>query len=156
MEDVIYIVIGLLWLVFTFYTQSKKKKQREAQKGKPASTSSETPKSFFEQLFADQPATREPNQEVLSELDLEYQDVAEKEKSPSSFVEEYEKMGIKSLEDTQLKNYGTNVGGTGVIEQENEQDFDPEMIVEEKSKEGLEFDLRRAVIMAEILERPYS
>jgi len=140
----------------TFYTQSKKKKQREAQKGKPASTSSETPKSFFEQLFADQPATREPNQEVLSELDLEYQDVAEEEKSPSSFVEEYEKMGIKSLEDTQLKNYGTNVGGTGVIEQENEQDFDPEMIVEEKSKEGLEFDLRRAVIMAEILERPYS
>ena len=156
MEDVIYIIIGLLWLVFTFYTQSKKKKQREAQKGKPAQTSSETPKSFFEQIFSEQPATQGEFQEILNEPDIEYPDFEETDEAPSSFVEEYEKMGIKSLEETRLKNYGSGIGGIGDIDHESEEDFDPENLIEREHKQGLEFDLRKAVIMAEILERPYS
>ncbi len=156
MEDVIYIIIGLLWLVFTFYTQSKKKKQREAQKGKPVQTSSETPKSFFEQIFSEQPATQDKFQEILTEPEIEYQDFDEADEEPSSFVEEYEKMGIKSLEETQLKNYRKGIDGIGGIDHESEQDFDPESSLENEHKQGLEFDLRKAVIMAEILERPYS
>jgi len=159
MEDLIYIVLGLLWLVFTFYTQSRKKKQREAQQGKAktATQSSETPKSFFEQVFVEAPSPVEVEaEEHIPEAEMTQSEFFEERKARSTFEEEYEKMGIKSLEDKNYNSRKDEAGKSGKnnlvkkhgFEYGNDSDFG--------EIEGLEFDLKKAVIMAEILERPYS
>jgi hypothetical protein len=155
MEDVIYIVLGLLWLVFTFYTQSRKRKQREAQKSKPTAQSSETPKSFFEQIFTEAPSPVELDEEPIPEADLIQTEVIQDKRIRSTFEEEYEKMGIKSLEDTELRIQNFKAEESGKINLEKKHGFESEFESDFDKEEGLEFDLKKAVIMAEILERPY-
>jgi hypothetical protein len=156
MEDLIYIVLGLLWLVFTFYTQSQKRKQREAQNGKPATQSSKTPKSFFEQIFTETPSPIEVDEEPVPEPELAQPEILQDKKFRSSFEEEYEKLGIKSLEDTKLRIREDKVMDSGKKNLEKKHGFESGNTSDFEEHEGLEFDLKKAVIMAEILERPYS
>ena len=157
MEDVIYIIIGLLWLVFTFYVQSKKKKkQQEARSGQPSTPSSQQPKTFFEKIFSEDLSPQPQYQEPEPELEEEFLEYENENNSPGSFREEYEKLGVRSLEQNPLKNTETKgmiYSESGI---ENELEITSKQGVGKEPEEGLEFDLRTAVIMAEILERPYS
>ena len=72
MEDLIYILLGLAWLFFTFYTQYRKKKQRELQSSK--STDSEhTPqkKSLLEELFSENEMFQERKDTPFPSLDYD-------------------------------------------------------------------------------------
>jgi hypothetical protein len=156
MEDVIYIVLGLLWLIFTFYIQSKKKKQREAQQSNAPPQSPQSPKSFFDQLFVEQTPVPEPVDEEITEPEVVKAEAPKTQRRRSTFEEEYEKLGIKSLEDTQLRFQGSQGVDSGKNNLEKKHEFDPGKQGEVEAEEGLEFDLKKAVIMAEILKRPYT
>lgn len=156
MEDVIYIVLGLLWLIFTFYIQSKKKKQREAQQGNTPPASSQSQKSIFDQIFVEETHIPEPVEEEITVPEVVQADTPKTERRRSTFEEEYEKLGIKSLEDTQLRIRVYEGGDLGKNNLGKRQEFELENEGEDGAKEGLEFDLKKAVIMAEILKRPYT
>jgi hypothetical protein len=154
MDDYIYIILGLLWLVFTFYTQSKKqKKKKEQAQSKPSpEVTTKKPTSLFEQLFREEMPEEEPTPV------FEEPTVLPEEKQTStykSFREEYSSLGIQSLEGSRGKYY--EEGQKSIYKKEDDKTIAEALnSLKDPKRETIHFDLRKAVILAEILKRPYA
>ena len=170
MEDWIYIVIGLLWLVFTFYTSSKKRKQKLQEKPKPSQTSHDSSeKNILEELFGKTEINKQHtdplrpysgNELVFEGAEVENDDFTDTE----TFEDEYEDKGINSIE-TVGNRYYSDANKTSfqeVVKQAQSHRIDEvdavDLHIEEPDDEIIkkDFNLRKAVIYKAILERPYD
>lgn len=159
MDDLIYLLLFVAWIVFAIYRNNQKKKLREQQKakstsGEPEDMQKESPGTLLEEILLGEQVTRyeeEPAYEVedTSRITGE-KTIYEDKRTPMDFDDEYNLRGITSIEESDL-NTGKERSEEGKIPLEKIQimDFD------EKEKEPFEFDLRKAVIYSEILNRRY-
>jgi len=148
MEDIIYILIGVLWLVFTFYTQQKKRKQKEASREKEEAHPS---RNILEELFGEiehetPPPVSQPTPAPPFPRKLTFED-------------QYEVRGIQSIEKSG-KEYHTETKTTSVAQSGR-------MFTHIEALDGIrslnnensvlreEFDLRKALIYQAILDPPY-
>jgi hypothetical protein len=146
MEELLPIIIGIIWLAYTWYSKSQKKKQ--GKDSQPTSESREP--SILEQLFVGETipySEPEPAYEEFEEMETITAPEMKTEKERirpfltselSGFTEE----GQSGLEVT------LDEGLSNVLHNETELVFDTLGDVED-------FDLRKAVVLSEILNAPY-
>ncbi|MFO8128757.1 MAG: hypothetical protein R6T99_02510 [Bacteroidales bacterium] len=163
MEELIYILLGVLWLVFTFYSQGKKKKQREAARSvqtdhsEPSSASD----TLFDDFFGDQESDLVPG-EFQKVEDAAEQRLREAQKAiKEGFEDEHEKLKIQSVEkrgkkyfsEERLKEFFDNIKDDSKLEepQPSIRDF-----MDQDDEGNLHIDLRKAIVYQAILERPYA
>jgi len=142
MEDFLPVLIGIVWLVYTLYNRSQKKKNA----GRPQQTEkkeSSTP-SFIEQLLmGDKPAQPLP-----------YEEFDETEPEKIEFEEEFP---IKEKQTPFLKKELADFiyeGQSATYDESIVEETTTE-IHSEIETEANDFDLRKAVIYSEILNTPY-
>jgi len=142
MEDLLPILIGIIWVAYTLYNKGKKKKvikqpiTHEKRESKPL--------SIFEQiLMGEELKIPQPYSDYLEPVESKpaepiEEKVEKKRKSPSPFLNE---------ELAQFIQEGQSVSKEKTIEE----------ILHEHEEEPVEvdFDIRRAVIYSEILNPPY-
>jgi hypothetical protein len=148
MEDLIYILIGVIWVAASIYQASRKRKEK-ARSQLPAGHSPQTAprkregRSLLEELLNGQqvqipePAILELEEKESKALNPPVQ------KKPLSFQEEYARYGLKGLEAAHKKNIRNS----------------PDIIkIKPTVKKGknIPFNLRKAIIYQAILERPYT
>jgi len=148
MEDIIYILIGVLWLVFTFYTQQKKRKLKEASREKEEIPPS---RNILEELFG------EIENETLPP-------VSQPTPAPNfprkyTFEDQYEARGIQSIEKSgkeyHNENKTTPFAQSGRMFTHIEVLDGIRSLNNENSVLREEFDLRKALIYQAILDPPY-
>ena len=154
MEDYIYIIIGVIWLAATVYKASQKKKKEKAAPQKQATNpTGEKPdvsatRSLLEQLLEGQ-QPRIPEPEVV-ELEPEYDEPmlaeVEERKRKNAPQSGYTGYGFNSLE---------SVSGEGVSSLGQITFTDIMKTHETRPGKPVKIDLRKAIIYAAILERPY-
>lgn len=141
MEDYIYILAGIAYLAYSFYSASKKKKENEARKAQAYESSQEEPvgnsDSDFdiEKLFGIENLKREIEDlpYEMMEVEQEQEQVFEEKQEP--VIDEMKPVKMKYTEDVKPQT---------------------EVILEEESIEEQEqLDLRNAIIYSEILNPPY-
>ena len=149
MEDFLPILIGVIWLAYTWYSKDQKKKQRAAA-GKPKAENVKRQPSILEQILMGQEIKiEEPDEsdvyEEVAEETREYEPVAPTAAKPNPFLNA-EMSGFREEGQSSLRYKSIPV----VLEETNEEDYESNIGV------GIEeFDLRKAVIFAEILNAPY-
>lgn len=158
MDDLIYILLGLVWIGLALYRNSQKKKlqrsrmeQQEKQQGEEEVSEVHKEDTLLEEILMGQTGAT---------LFKDYEDdvfegykKAEKKPEPEpseSFEEEYEELGIDSVEDMDIKT-AEKMFEALMEDQETLQI----QHLEEEEKEPFEFDLRKAVIYSEILNSRY-
>jgi hypothetical protein len=142
MEDLLPILIGIIWVAYTLYNKGKKKKviqqpiKQEKRESKPL--------SIFEQiLMGEEIKIPQPYSDYIEPVETKpiepiEEHVEKKRKSPSPFLSE---------ELAQFMQEGQSVSKEKMIgEILHEQELEP---VE------MDFDIRKAVIYSEILNPPY-
>jgi len=154
MEELIYIIIGVIWLAATIYKASQKKKQQPLpNKAAPDAYAEKTDvsatRSLLEQLLEGQQLSV-PEPEV-TEMEIQYDEPmvaeAEERQYKSAFQNEYARRGFKGLEALS----GEGVSSLGQIT------FTDIMKEADKKAGGpVKIDLRKAIIYSAILERPYT
>ncbi len=154
MEDYIYIIIGVIWLAATVYKASQKKKKEKASPQKQATnpanekTDVSATRSLLEQLLEGQ-QLRVPDPEVV-ELEPEYDEPmlaeVEERKRKNAPQSGYTGYGFNSLE---------SVSGEGVSSLGQITFTDIMKTHETRPGKPVKIDLRKAIIYAAILERPY-
>ncbi len=157
MEDLIYILLGLLWLVFTFYSQNKKRKEKQLKAEQQQEQEEDSSKSILEDIFGNM--EEEPKK-------IEVIEPAPRSKTfKKNFEDQYKDLGIDSVEKTG-KNYHTKavnpIKETSILKQNI---IEKQEIVSKinkirsfngKSKKGNNnFDLRKALIYQAIMDTPY-
>ena len=152
MEEYIYILIGVIWLAASIYkaAQKNKKKASPHEPGTPQTQESQGvpgARSLLEELLGGQevkipePESREFTIDESPFMELE------QEQPAKSFQSEYAKHGLKGLE-TFTGEGESSLGGITFKDELKE--------VTKKSPGQNKIDLRKAIIYAAILERPYS
>jgi len=164
MEDLIYILLGLVWVVFAIYRNQQKKKLREA--SKPHPESEETPlettgyerntASLFEEILLGQKVTvPAPEEDHITIWDQKENEKTWDAGDPSShtsqdFEDEYNLAGITSVEE-----HDRPVAETAFSEAKDRV-LEVEILDDDgKQKRGFEFDLKKAIIYSVILDRQY-
>jgi hypothetical protein len=150
MDDFIYILALIAWVIFAFYRNSQKKaeKARQAQRQKPRPE--QMPLPTLEEIILGREPVYEPEPEPLPEAVTVMSDGTSPVLRETAFEREYNLRGITSIEemDKPFKAEASNAAPA------------PKDAVEETMpawREGLrEFNARQAVIYAEILNRPYA
>jgi hypothetical protein len=156
MEDLIYIIIGVLWLVFTFYTASKKKKQQQQKTASKPTESSQptTQPNILDEIFGE-------------DTSVVFDDFPEEEQETEvnfTFEDEYEDKGIQSVETFGNKYFSDteNVSFKDLVRRAQEERIEEADTVDlhiEDEDDGIikkDFNLRKALIYQAILERPYE
>ena len=141
MEDFLPILIGIIWIAYTFYTKGRKK--RTPNEAKPASQKSTPVESIIRELFGEETKTSADDHvfQAFDELEEE--------------VEEFEEISVKQTPvpflQHEIKEFVTE-GGDALPD-----DFQDTMEIEnnDNKDEIEEFNLRKAVIYSEILNAPY-
>jgi len=152
MEEIIYILIGVIWLAATIYKASQKNKKKAGpQHTASPSTEEESnitdTRSLIEELLEGQ-RLRIPEPEVREARIPEPMIREVEENKPArSFQNEYARFGFRGLETLS----GEGVSSLGDIK------FEDHMKEDEKTSSGpVKIDLRKAIIYSAILERPYT
>jgi len=151
MEELLPLIIGILWLVYTFYSKSQKKKARE-RSSSPDNQQTEKP-SFLQQLMAGEGFESESPEPEEYEEDKIYKpfeqqeiiDIESEKKEPEPFLQ------------TELSEY-MSAGDSRFTETfQNEQKSGSQSFVSESEliEQIQEFDLKKAVVYSEILNAPY-
>jgi hypothetical protein len=149
MEDIFLILIGLLWLAYTFYSRSQKKQRRATRPAETATQSKKEP-SILEQILMGQDISiPEPEEYELEPDETEeetfpeftYSDGADKQE-PFLSHQLKEHKGVRSV-------FSDHVTGNSPLEVEHLDFFSTPGFFDE------EFDLRNAVIYQAILDPPY-
>jgi hypothetical protein len=150
MDDLIYLIILIAWVAFAFYRQSQKKKAaQQSQSSPPPSQREGSPFKTLEEILFEEEPEKEVKAPEPEKYERRFQRTATYE--PISLEQLYMKDEIESLEtlvpagqeEKVKKGVKSEVPGT-------------------RKKEGsrhpllADFDLRKAVIFAEILHRPYD
>ncbi|MDD3636094.1 MAG: hypothetical protein RBR84_01180 [Bacteroidales bacterium] len=145
MEDFIYILIGVIWLVFSVIKGTQKRKTQD-QNQQAGSTQQRKERSFDDILT-----------EILgeeSEPQTVFQEVSEQE-STIEITETEVGGAYQSLEDLYLIEHKEQLKKEGNSKDNSvKRAIEPETI--KKIKDHQPFDLRRAIIYQAILERPYA
>lgn len=142
MEDLLPIIIGIIWVAYTLYNKGLKKKRSKA----PVSTevSGERKPSFIEQLLMGEEADESPHYE---EVDLYSEsDGLEKEVAIDVAVPETRSPFLSN----ELANFVQE--GKHAFSTEGEME---DIVEVGPENETVEFDLRKAIIYSEILNAPY-
>jgi hypothetical protein len=154
MEDLIYLVILIAWAVFAFYRQSQKKKAAaraaESKPAPPPPSYEPKGKSWEEILFGE-----EVTEEHEIELEPEPEPDFRKDKrtiayEPISLEQKYMQRKIESLEDPKVQERMERE--KSILLEEEEEEFR----ALDRDNFLKDFDLRKAVILSEILNRPYE
>jgi hypothetical protein len=178
MEDLLYVLAILAWVIYSFYKNAKKvKKQRPAtrqpiesledqsdDRGKRALPGTDEYKSILRELFGedvipdDKPAPSPPQREEPIPEPVWVQGDMMREREALA-REEAAKEGYQTWDDA-YEESGMMPSGMVIeqeeIEREIQADVRRAMEEEKKLRKGFQFDLRQAVIMSEILKRPYD
>jgi hypothetical protein len=145
MEDFIYILIGIIWLVFSVIKGTQKKKATSADQH--SETSQKEKGRTFEDIMS----------EILGEdRQTEYVEVSEQESTIDLETAEPEVgSAYQSLEDIYLKEQQERLKNIEILEEEPvELSSEPQF--SEESSIHSSFDLRKAIIYQALLERPYA
>lgn len=148
MEELLPLIIGILWLVYTFYTKGQKKKS--GSRSTPGEDPTSKPPSFLEKLLAGEGFLTEPEDDPTLYIDEEELSFAEKVEAARNSKE-------KPFLRTELS------GFTG----EGQSQFSKAYVDDQKAMAEIydiplegneimeEFDLRKAVVFSAILDAPY-
>jgi hypothetical protein len=159
MDDLIYLLLFVAWIAFAIYRNNQKKKLREQQRAKAASGEPEevpekSPGSLLEEILLGEESIEVQEEPLYGLEDTDRitakEPVFQQREEPRDFDDEYNLRGITSIEELDLKT-GKEKSEKGKIELESILVLD----FEESENEPLEFDLRKAVIYSEILNRRY-
>jgi hypothetical protein len=151
MDDLIYILLLVAWVAYSIYNAKQKKKQKEMER----KTVSE-PRPTYEQSEPEK-----PQRSIFEELfgEGQFNELPELEEEEGSFVEEipeiphsYTPYKPESLEEIPAERYQTVSSLVSMPQFENSE-FE---MAAKTPTYGNNFDLRKAVIHATILERPYQ
>ncbi len=145
MEDYIYILIGIIWLVFSVIKGNQKKKA--AAQNQQTSETKESRGRSFEDILS----------EMLGEKpQTVFQEVGEQESTIDLESSEPEVgMAYQSLEDLFMKEQEEQIAkGETIRENSVKNSIEPETL--EKTLDHPPLDLRRAIIYQAVLERPYA
>ena len=143
MEELLPLIIGIVWLVYTIYSKGKKK---AARKTSPGDTQETKAPSILEQLFnnneiiGSQPY--ETYEEPIEDQMFEHDDVVVKEQ-----VEESRPFLKNELANFMFEGQSAVTVSSDSIKEE--------MVDWENQAEGSDFDLQKAIIYSEILNAPY-
>ena len=143
MEELLPLIIGIVWLVYTIYSKGKKK---NARKQSPGDNQEIKAPSILEQLFSNNEIIESQPYEIydgpVEDEPLGLQDVV--------VSEQYEES--KPF----LKNELANFMFEGQSALSSISDFEKEELKDSENQvEMLDFDLRKAIIYSEILNAPY-
>lgn len=148
MEELLPLIIGIVWVVYSLYSRGQKKKTGR----KPQPAKANKAPSLLEQILSGQGiSVPEPEE---SDVDFEY----EYEEEPINVVEErvnnHEPLPFLNAELKDVKEEGgsglKNYFDSEEIADTDEDESDWEFIEELKS-----FDIKKAIIYSEILNAPY-
>jgi hypothetical protein len=163
MEDLIYILLGLVWIILAVYRNKQKKKLREAAKPNTAESTEEEvyrerdPGSLLEEILLGQqdPKPVMDPETIMTDYDISEGQEVEGTRFTTSkptleFEEEYNRLGITSEEELDKDD-----AGKADPKKENS-DLEVEIMgKEEGGAGGFDFDLKKAVIYSEILNRQH-
>ncbi len=144
MEDYIYILLGIGWIVYSIYKRSQKQASKNRQQS--SAPKYDSPKSLLQELLSGEkfePLTVEteyPEHPYSSDIDDEQKYNFSKDLEETSLVENI------NYEEKQSLNVKRKIQNIEIAEEENEI----------SSIDLNDFDLRKAVIYSEVLKRPYS
>jgi hypothetical protein len=146
MEDFIYILIGIIWLVFSVVKGNQKKKAamtQNQQSNNPQEAKDRSFEDILSEMFGEEPETV-------------FQKVGEQESTIDMETSEPEVgMAYQSLEELFLKEQEEQISKGEIVKENSVKSrIEPETL--EKSLDHQPFDLRRAIIYQAVLERPYA
>ncbi len=159
-EDFIYIIIGVIWLIFSIYKGSQKKKNAAKPAAEPQPEKKESSSifdNFLENLMKEEEEQGVPYEQVK---------IKEEDKPPSvSEYKEPETQEVFSYDDMAVENsYDYDVESNYLKPDQvyNKPSVQPETKLQDELRTHLKpttrkprFDLRKAVIYSEILNRRY-
>ncbi len=170
MDDILYVIFLVLWLVFSIYKKKAKTKQA-AQGAKPQGHESSTPpppgselESMFEEFFGEKLNKKEVHEHPVAQQMTEEpkpirEDFSEVQSPYNSIYESYSGLDIVG-DDYSFEHQGltdvSNYQMSQVDKEENRKVFFEDEKKEETKEHGIltEFDPIKAVIYSEILKRP--
>jgi len=150
MEDYIYILLGVVWIIYAVYRANQKKKAKQRTPETEPTSGSETQnemRSLLEGILtgevtnAPKPSSYiDESLSAITEVQPEYENVDIKTdyKLDTIPIEERERL----VEDEYLELSFSQI-------------FNNEDSEQELEREDIDFDLRKAIIYSEILNRPY-
>lgn len=148
-EDYLYILIGLIWVAFSIYkgVQKKKSLSESPQKAEPAD-SKEPKKSFFDDFL---------NQIITENEPVPYEPLVEEQAfSDTAITDKAQEEKIFSYDDVVEESNFKDENSVYEIEPAVEIGFQQELQSHLKGKnKQSKFDLRKAIIYSEILNRRY-
>ncbi len=142
MEEILPLIIGILWLVYTFYKKGKKK---EARRHQPVGSEEVKAPSILEQLFAANDVPEPQPYEMYEEPE------------DNTYVEDFDEVVIETNEkqspflNAELADF-VNKGQVAITPSDN---FMMEKEDVENQDNIPDFDIRKAIIFSEILNTPY-
>lgn len=141
MDELLPIIIGIIWLAYTFYSRSQKNKKKANRPSGIQKPQRET--SILEKILLG---------EELQKPEWIYQEEDDEEEEENFVVPEVESKP-KPFLSTEISSF-KNEGESALMEMEEEMlaDEDLKVAIMEDIKD---FDLKRAVIYSIILENPY-
>jgi len=150
MEDFIYIIALIAWVVFAFYRKSQKKAEearRTHTRRQPAGPSKPFP-TLDEILMGKEVVIEDEEEPAFEEPVLS--DGMSPVLKETAFEQEYKLRGITSIEELDKATEGK---GPVMLKLQEEEEVE----VEESAYDWRQnFDAKQAVIFAEILNRPYA
>jgi hypothetical protein len=144
MEELLPLLIGVIWLIYTIYNRGKK---RGVKKQQPANEEEIKTPSILEQLLTGDDIF-EPQPEEFAEESVEPQRVS----SYDDEKQEEQKEKATPFLKTELAQYVNEKQQSTVSSTKH---IKAEKSISEFEVDQLEFDLRKAIIFSEILNAPY-
>jgi len=146
MDDVIYIIVLIAWVLFAFYRKSQKKKGPDTEPGQsPRPRSKNSPLPTLEEILLGREPEPEPEPAPVPVLS----DGMSPKLNETAFEKEYNLMGITSVEELDKP---FSFEKFKHAERQEDEVFVQE---DEPDDRSHAFNLRQAVIYSEILNRPY-
>jgi len=151
MEELLPLIIGILWLVYTFYTKGQKKKStRDSAPGERTGSK----QSFLEQLLATDGLQVSPPEPEIYEDEFDYEPDEQAQPVPQPVKDK----GYKSpFLDAELSGYAeegqAQFKAAFSLDEEEDQEgyFQPS----ELNQQIGDFDLKKAVVFSAVLDAPY-
>lgn len=155
MEDFLFILVGIVWLIYSLYNSKQKAQRKQAEKqsaNRPAAPAPAPRRSFLEEMLDPQPPVVRP----LTEAEESWEDeTAYPEKEAGVTLAEAQ--SLENIEDEYPESYFEQQYANMYRDREPErmQQFNETTETKEEEIIDEEFDLRKAVVYAEILNPRY-
>lgn len=150
MDDILYILIGVVWLILGIYKNSQKNKSKMAKQPKPIKqtiphTSKEPKNSTIKEIFGD---FFQEEEVETNEKPFNYEDIDEMADATYS---QYKVKNYNLENENDINTYKKEVDERKVSTDriENDDNF-------EVNHELEEFDARKAIVYSAIIQRPYD